>query len=87
MMTRMMKTVSLNADTKVVYSKVSVSLLASFALLAFGLIINQQWCHPDVDEEEYDEDAAPGDEDEEEGEEDEEENEEEEEEDLSGEVS
>lgn len=42
--------------------------------------------HPDVDEEEYDEDAAPGEEEEEEGEEDEEENEEEEEEDLSGEV-
>lgn len=42
--------------------------------------------HPDVDEEDYDEDAAPGDEEEEEGEEDEEENEEEEEEDLSGEV-
>lgn len=39
-----------------------------------------------MDEEEYDEDAAPGDEEEEEGEEDEEENEEEEEEDLSGEV-
>lgn len=39
----------------------------------------------DVDEEEYDEDAAPGDEEEDEGEEDEEENEEEEE-DLSGEV-
>lgn len=36
---------------------------------------------PDVDEEEYDEDAAPGDEEEEEGEDDEEE-----EEDLSGEV-
>lgn len=43
-------------------------------------------CHSDVDEEDYDEDTAPGDEEEEEGEEDEEENEEEEEEDLSGEV-
>lgn len=42
-------------------------------------------CHADVDEEEYDEDVAPGDEEEEEGEDDEEENEEEEE-DLSGEV-
>lgn len=42
----------------------------------------------EVDEEEYDEDAAPGDEDEEEGdEEDEEEGEEEEEEDVSGEVN
>lgn len=41
----------------------------------------------DVDEEDYDEDTAPGDEEEEEGEEDEEENEEEEEEDLSGEVN
>lgn len=40
----------------------------------------------DVDEEEYDEDAAPGDEEEDEGEEEEEENEEEEEDDLSGEV-
>lgn len=44
-------------------------------------------CHcTDVDEEDYDEDTAPGDEEEEEGEEDEEENEEEEEDDLSGEV-
>lgn len=42
----------------------------------------------EVDEEEYDEDAAPGEEDEEEGdEEDEEEGEEEEEEDVSGEVN
>lgn len=39
-----------------------------------------------ADEEEYDEEAAPGDDEEDEGDEDEEENEEEEEEDLSGEV-
>lgn len=49
-------------------------------------LITANGFHPDVDEEEYDEDTAPGDEEEEEAGEDEEENEEEEEEDLSGEV-
>lgn len=56
------------------------------ACLCFAHLANNNWFHPDIDEEEYDEDAAPGDEEEEEGEEDEEENEEEEEDDLSGEV-
>lgn len=60
------------------------SLLANVGVLNVWLIIHHQLAS-DVDEEEYDEDAAPGDDDEEEGEEDEEENEEEEE-DLSGEV-
>lgn len=52
----------------------------------FACLTNNDWFYPDLDEEEYDEDAAPGDEEEEEGEEEEEENEEEEEEDLSGDV-
>lgn len=60
--------------------------VANVGVLNIWLIINHQPVS-DVDEEEYDEDAAPGDNEEDEGEEDEEENEEEEEEeDLSGEV-
>lgn len=56
-------------------------------MLMFDCLWLTDHLHPDVDDEEYDEDAAPGDEEEEEGEDEEEENEEEEEEDLSGEVS
>ena len=60
---------------------------AAFCVAVANCVDNRPavYFYADVDEEEYDEDAAPGDE-EEEGEEDEEENEEEEEEDLSGEV-
>lgn len=66
---------------------------AVLSLLQLGLnFLLNSWCgyiwlHPDVDEEDCDEDAAPADEEDDEGEEDEEEeNEEEEDDDLSGEV-
>lgn len=66
-------------------SKTMSGLMYVFATLMLAFILTDHF-HPDVDDEEYDEDAAPGDEEEEEGEDEEEENEEEEEEDLSGEV-